>query len=149
MAPTVAATPVPRSRLWLLPEPGGGGLGAQRGAGGEHAGGDGGGAGRPGDAAGQAAAALAVAGVVELGLEGGLGLGVGRVPAWGRPPAASRLASTSAMVVMAAAPMAVATRALPYLPRPGVTGSTSRLSVSGASRLPTPMASQAMVSSFV
>ena len=56
------------------------------------------------------------------------------------PPAASRLARTSAMVVIAAAPMAVATRALPYLPRPGVTGCTSRFSVSGARRLPTPMA---------
>ncbi len=70
----------------------------------------------------------------------------GMVPASGRRPASSRRAMASAAVVATAAPMAPATSTLPYLPLPGVTGSTSFFRVSGAKRLPTPMARLASVS---
>jgi hypothetical protein len=70
----------------------------------------------------------------------------GTVPACGRPPSRALLASTSARVVAspAAAPRPIS--ALPYLPTPGVTGSSSFFVTYGATRLPSPIDRLASVS---
>ena len=84
------------------------------------------------------------------GLAAALPVGVGRPRRLGRDrPSARRSAGriASAAVVTAAAPTAVSTSARPSLPRPGVTGFSTLAMTIGASRLPTPIARLASVSS--